>query len=202
MAKAKGQRLQKLKAKPKSSTRAVNRSRPSKRRAASGRQRPKRRRGRSRASLPATFARRTFKSAYAAMPQYRDLGIAEATGGMVQAHVIRFVPPCRPRGSLEAALSRSRLPDGLCAQGLDQDRVRRSGCHRDATREAAWIQPPRIEHKVLDYSDDCEVLEIVLPADFKTVGARLGVGGGTLTSPLWPPPSFSRWPAAASPCAL
>jgi hypothetical protein len=34
---------------------------------------------------------------------------------------------------------------------------------------SAWLQPPRIRHKVLDYSDDCEVLEIVLPADFKTV---------------------------------
>ena len=28
--------------------------------------------------------------------QYRDLGINQATSGMVQAHVIRFVPPCRP----------------------------------------------------------------------------------------------------------
>ena len=34
---------------------------------------------------------------------------------------------------------------------------------------SCWIQPPRIKHKVLDYSDDCEVLEIILPADFKTV---------------------------------
>ena len=34
---------------------------------------------------------------------------------------------------------------------------------------SCWIQPPRIHHRVLDYSDDCEVLEIVLPADFKTV---------------------------------
>jgi quercetin dioxygenase-like cupin family protein len=33
---------------------------------------------------------------------------------------------------------------------------------------SSWIQPPRIKHKVLDYSDDCEVLEIVLPADFDT----------------------------------
>jgi quercetin dioxygenase-like cupin family protein len=32
-----------------------------------------------------------------------------------------------------------------------------------------WLQPQRIVHKVLDYSDGCEVLEIVLPADFKTV---------------------------------
>ena len=29
---------------------------------------------------------------------------------------------------------------------------------------SCWIQPPRIEHEVLDYSDDCEVLEVVLPA--------------------------------------
>ena len=28
--------------------------------------------------------------------KYRDLGIAQATNGMVRAHVIRFVPPCRP----------------------------------------------------------------------------------------------------------
>src|SRR6266705_1339749 len=27
---------------------------------------------------------------------YRDLGISSATDGLVQAHVIRFVPPCRP----------------------------------------------------------------------------------------------------------
>jgi hypothetical protein len=30
-------------------------------------------------------------------------------------------------------------------------------------------QPPRIKHAVLGYSDDCELLEIVLPADFETV---------------------------------
>ena len=34
---------------------------------------------------------------------------------------------------------------------------------------SCWIQPPRIPHRVLDYSDDCEVLEIILPADFETV---------------------------------
>ena len=34
---------------------------------------------------------------------------------------------------------------------------------------SCWVQPPRVTHAVLDYSDDCEVLEIVLPADFRTV---------------------------------
>src|SRR3981081_239619 len=34
---------------------------------------------------------------------------------------------------------------------------------------SCWLQPPRIEHTVLDYSDDCELLEIILPAEFETV---------------------------------
>ena len=34
---------------------------------------------------------------------------------------------------------------------------------------AAWLQPPRIKHTVLDYSDDCELLEFILPAEFDTV---------------------------------
>ena len=34
---------------------------------------------------------------------------------------------------------------------------------------SCWLQPPNIRHVVLDYSDDCELLEIILPADFDTV---------------------------------
>ena len=34
---------------------------------------------------------------------------------------------------------------------------------------SCWIQPPKIKHTVRGYSDDCELLEIVLPADFETV---------------------------------
>jgi hypothetical protein len=34
---------------------------------------------------------------------------------------------------------------------------------------SSWTQPPRIKHLVMDYSDDVELLEIILPADFKTV---------------------------------
>ena len=34
---------------------------------------------------------------------------------------------------------------------------------------SCWTQPPRIKHLILDYSDGCELLEIILPAEFKTV---------------------------------
>src|SRR6266496_3239990 len=34
---------------------------------------------------------------------------------------------------------------------------------------SSWTQPPRIKHMILDYSDDVELLEVILPAEFKTV---------------------------------
>ncbi len=37
-----------------------------------------------------------FESGLRRYAKYRDLGIVKATNGMVRAHVIRFVPPCRP----------------------------------------------------------------------------------------------------------
>jgi len=36
---------------------------------------------------------------------------------------------------------------------------------------SCWLQPPGIKHTVLDYSADCEMLEIIVPANFKTVDA-------------------------------
>jgi hypothetical protein len=100
--------------------------------------------------------------------KYRDLGIADATRGMVRAHVIRFVPPCRPeevskRHYHDVDFQMVYVLKGWIKTELDGQGaiVMRQG--------SAWIQPPRIEHVVLDYSDDCEVLEVILPADFKTV---------------------------------
>ena len=100
--------------------------------------------------------------------KYRDLGIANATNGMVRAHVIRFVPPCRPeevskRHYHDVDFQMVYVLKGWIKTELDGQGaiVMRQG--------SAWIQPPRIEHVVLDYSDDCEVLEVILPADFKTV---------------------------------
>ena len=100
--------------------------------------------------------------------RYRDLGMSKATNGQLQAHVIRLVPPCDP-----AVVSKRHFHDvdvqmiyvlkGWIRSEFDG--------HGEVTmREgAAWLQPPRIKHTVLDYSDDCELLEIILPAKFKTV---------------------------------
>jgi mannose-6-phosphate isomerase-like protein (cupin superfamily) len=99
--------------------------------------------------------------------QYRDLGIAAATNGLARAHVIRMVPPCDP-----AEVSKRHYHDvdfqmvyvlkGWIKGEYEGEVVtmREGSC---------WLQPPKIKHTVLDYSDDCELLEVILPADFETV---------------------------------
>jgi len=100
--------------------------------------------------------------------EYRDLGIAPATQGLVQAHVIRMIPPCDP-----AVVSKEHYHDVefqlvYVLKGWMKSEFEGAGV---ITMEAGscWIQPPRIKHTVLDYSGDCEVLEIIMPAEFDTV---------------------------------
>jgi len=100
--------------------------------------------------------------------KYRDLGIAPATGGMVQAHVIRFVPPCLPDEVSKLHFHDVEFQMIYVLKGWIKTELDGQGAVTMQTG-SAWLQPARIKHKVLDYSDDCEVLEIVLPADFKTV---------------------------------
>jgi hypothetical protein len=100
--------------------------------------------------------------------KYRDLGIAPATGGMVQAHVIKFVPPFNPD---EVSIPHYHDVDFQMVyvlKGWIRSEFEGEGAHTFHAG-ACWIQPPKIKHTVLGYSDDCEVLEIVLPADFDTV---------------------------------
>jgi len=99
---------------------------------------------------------------------YRDLGMKAATGGMVQAHVIRFVPPCRPEEVSKRHYHDVDFQMVYVLKGWLKTELDGQGAHV-MRAGSCWIQPPRIEHVVLDYSDDCEVLEIVLPAEFDTV---------------------------------
>ena len=99
--------------------------------------------------------------------KYRDLGIAKASGGLAQAHVIRLVPPCtdevRKRHTHAVELQLIYVLKGWIRnefEGHGEQLMREGTC---------WLQPPNIKHTVLDYSDDCEMLEIVVPAKFDTV---------------------------------
>ena len=99
--------------------------------------------------------------------RYRDLGIAAATGGLAVAHVIRMVPPVTDavRVRHHHAVQFQMV---YVLKGWIKSEFEGEGTHTMRVG-SSWIQPPGIKHTVLDYSDDCELLEIVLPADFETV---------------------------------
>jgi quercetin dioxygenase-like cupin family protein len=99
---------------------------------------------------------------------YRDLGIAPATGGKVRAHVIRMT---KPFSADEVAIPHYHDVEFqmvFVLKGWFSSEFEGQGVHTFHAG-SCWIQPPKIKHTVMGYSDDCELLEIVLPADFKTV---------------------------------
>jgi quercetin dioxygenase-like cupin family protein len=99
---------------------------------------------------------------------YRDLGIAPATGGMVQAHVIRMTKPFSAKEVAIPHYHDVQFQMVYVLKGWFRSEFDGAGAHT-FNAGSCWIQPPKIKHTVLGYSDDCELLEIVLPADFKTV---------------------------------
>jgi hypothetical protein len=111
---------------------------------------------------------RDFKEGLRSYAKYRDLGMAAATNGLAQAHVIRLIPPCDP-----AEVSKRHFHDVefqmiYVLKGWMKGEYEGAGVV--TMREGScWLQPPRIKHTVLDYSDDCELLEVIIPADFDTV---------------------------------
>ena len=109
-----------------------------------------------------------FDQGLRAYSAYRDLGLALATGGLVQAHVIRMT---KPFSAEEVAIPHYHDVDFQMVyvlKGSLQSEFEGEGVHTFHAG-SCWIQPPGIKHTVRGYSDDCELLEIVLPADFKTV---------------------------------
>jgi uncharacterized RmlC-like cupin family protein len=98
---------------------------------------------------------------------YRDLGIAAASGGLCQAHVIRLLSPCtdevRKRHQHDTELQLIYVLQGWVKNEFEGEGVQMMSAG------SCWLQPPGIRHTVLDYSADVELLEIIVPADFKTV---------------------------------
>jgi hypothetical protein len=109
-----------------------------------------------------------FKEGLRSYAKYRDLGMSAATNGLLQAHVIRMVPPCDPKEVSKRHYHDVDVQMIYVLKGWIRSEFEGTGevTMREGT---AWLQPPRIKHTVLDYSDDCEMLEIILPAEFDTV---------------------------------
>jgi uncharacterized RmlC-like cupin family protein len=99
---------------------------------------------------------------------YRDLGVKDATNGMAVAHVIRFLGACDPNVVSKNHLHEADFQMIYVLKGSITTQIEGHGTHTMNAGDA-WLQPHSAVHKVLDYSDGCEVLEIVMPADFRTV---------------------------------
>ncbi len=87
---------------------------------------------------------------------------------MVQAHVIKFVLPFRPEEVSTPHYHDVEFQMIYVLKGWIKSEFEGEGEHTFRAG-SCWIQPPKIKHTVLGYSEDCEVLEIVLPANFETV---------------------------------
>ena len=106
-----------------------------------------------------------------AYAKYRDLGISAASNGLAQAHVIRLQGPCNPDEVSKLHFHDVDFQMVYVLKGWVKTYMEGEG--ETLMREgSAWTQPPRIRHMILDYSDDVELLEVILPAEFKTVEVK------------------------------
>jgi len=114
------------------------------------------------------YCNNDFESGLRSYAQYRDLGIVEASNGMVRAHVLRFTEPCDPKVVSKLHYHDTEFQMVYVLKGWVKTKL---GHHQEITmREgSSWTQPPKIKHVITDYSDDCELLEVILPAEFETV---------------------------------
>lgn len=101
----------------------------------------------------------------------RDLGVAAASGGLAGAKVIRLIGPCNPDEVSklhyhDADFQLIYVLNGWVKcyiEGPGEVTMRQGSC---------WTQPPRTRHMIRDYSDNCELLEVILPAEHRTVEVR------------------------------
>jgi mannose-6-phosphate isomerase-like protein (cupin superfamily) len=103
-----------------------------------------------------------------AYAMYRDLGIADATHGLAVAHVIRLIGPCNPAEVSKLHFHDVEFQMVYVLKGWIKTYIEGQG-ETLMKQGSSWTQPPRIRHLVMDYSDDVELLEVILPAEFKTV---------------------------------
>jgi len=97
--------------------------------------------------------------------EYRDLGMKDATLGRVTASVIRAAGG--KEFSSQPHLHYTEFQLVYVLKGWIEFDYEGQGVVRMEAGSCVH-QPPGIRHRELGHSDDVELLEVVLPADFKT----------------------------------
>ena len=108
-----------------------------------------------------------FKTGLRSYAAYRDLGVHNATDGAVQAHVIRLLGACDPEVVSIRHLHGVQFQFLYMLKGWMIGEY--NGRRVKMEEGSCWIQPNSIPHTVLDYSENCEMIELILPGEFKTV---------------------------------
>ncbi len=107
----------------------------------------------------------TFKRGLRSFFEYRDLGIKQVTDGRVVAHVIRAAAGANFSG--QPHLHQTSFQLVYILKGWIEFEYEGQGMVRLEAGSCVH-QPPKIRHREIGHSDDVELLEIVMPADFKT----------------------------------
>jgi hypothetical protein len=99
---------------------------------------------------------------------YRDFGFATPTDGAIAAHILRFLP------GYDANVSGKRHVHDVDFQMVYLFKgwisYEFEGVGPIAMQPGnAWTQPPGIRHTVTGYSDDCELMELVMPVEYATI---------------------------------
>lgn len=97
--------------------------------------------------------------------EYRDLGIKRATDGHVVAHVIRAAAGADFSG--QPHLHETTFQLVYVLKGWIEFEYEGQGTVRLEAGSCVY-QPPEIRHREVGHSVDIELLEIVMPGDFKT----------------------------------
>jgi mannose-6-phosphate isomerase-like protein (cupin superfamily) len=110
-----------------------------------------------------------FERGLRAAFEYRDLGVSEATGGRVTAHVIRALPGQHVTPQLHHHETEFQIFYVL--RGWVTFRYESIG---EVTLSAGSCvhQPAGLRHLEVAHSEDVEILEVVAPAGFRTVEDR------------------------------
>jgi quercetin dioxygenase-like cupin family protein len=99
---------------------------------------------------------------------YRDFGFAASTDGALAAHVLRFVPSYDPNVSGKRHVHDVDFQMVYLFKGWISYEF--EGVGPIAMQPGnAWTQPPGIRHTVTGYSDDCELMELVMPVEYATI---------------------------------
>ena len=97
--------------------------------------------------------------------EYRDLGIRQATEGRVVAHVIRAAAGEEFSG--QPHLHETTFQLVYVLKGWIEFEYEGQGIVRLEAGSCVH-QPPGIRHREIGHSPDVEMLEVVMPGDFKT----------------------------------